>query len=124
MYLFEEQLRNYVDVSVRGEVDQPHHHNSPSRKSHLERDPRVGFIIEQVPLPRVPRGYAPPTDPEWTNQWTLVYIQDDNILIFLLEQYLLLTACVYNRNVVLICVVCVSTVLCCVYIAKQRASWP
>ena len=47
-------------------------HSDPLIKGDLRDDPAVGFILEQVLLPREARGYTPPTDPEWTNQWTLV----------------------------------------------------
>ena len=69
VYLFEEYLLKHSDVTVRGETADQNRHD-------LQGDPQVGFILEQVPLPREPRGYTPPTDLEWTNQWTLVCIKE------------------------------------------------
>ena len=59
-------------MAVRGGEGQTSNPGGGVVMEDLERDPRVGFVTKQVPLPREPRGYAPPTDPEWSNQWTLV----------------------------------------------------
>lgn len=77
VYLFERKQdstnTSNSDAPVKREVD----HVADAAdvdflKEGLQGDPRVGFVLEQVLLPRQPRGYNPPTDPEWANQWTLV----------------------------------------------------
>lgn len=71
VYLFEEYSLKYSDVTIRDEAADQNHHD-PADIGGLQGDPQVGSIFEQVLLPREPRGYTPPTDPEWSNQWTLV----------------------------------------------------
>ena len=33
---------------------------------------QVGFVEQQVQFSRVHRTYSPPTDPRWSQQWSLV----------------------------------------------------
>ena len=74
VYLFEapSRLSRRSNVVARGKVDLTSNLGEGVAMESLERDPHVGFVMKQVPLQREPRGYAPPSDPEWTNQWTLV----------------------------------------------------
>lgn len=75
VYLFESPSLHRNDVVPRGRLDQNRlapGEGGGKNIEDLERDPQVGFVMKQIPLPREPRGYAPPTDPEWSNQWTLV----------------------------------------------------
>lgn len=62
-------------------------------KQDLQGDPLVGFVLEQMLLPREPRGYTPPTDPEWSNQWTLVKSPNHILCIFTVEYVCGLHAC-------------------------------
>ena len=71
VYLFEKDQDRNGDVAVKRETEQNHNAASPMERD-LQGDARIGFVLEQVLLPREPREYTTPTDPEWSNQWTLV----------------------------------------------------
>lgn len=75
VYLFEEYSLEYSDVTVRGEAADQNRHDLADVGG-LQEDPQVGFVLEQVMLPREPRGYTLPTDPEWSKQWTLVCTEE------------------------------------------------